>query len=138
MRLKQTIVAAAFTLLMGLFLVSPLASADAGDQCGTGTLKAGESCCGGVATSVISCESSGQGGIYDLLFWAINILTAGVGVLAVGGIVYASIMYASAGGDMEKTKKARGKIRDIIVGLIAYALMYSLINFLVPGGLFTP
>lgn len=122
---------------MGLFLVSPIASAAAGDPCGTGKLKAGEQCCGGVATSVIACEDSGQGGIFDLLFWAINILTAGVGILAVGGIVYASIMYASAGGDLEKTKKARGKIRDIIIGLIGYALMYSLINFLIPGGLFT-
>ena len=138
MKLKQTLITAVFTLLLGAFLVSPIASAAAGDPCGTGTLEEGESCCGGVATSVIACDDSGQGGIFDLLFWAINILTAGVGVLAVGGIVYASVKYASSGGDTEKTKKAKAMIRDIVMGLIAYALMYTFINFLIPGGLFKP
>ncbi|MNH46494.1 hypothetical protein D3C72_2301490 [compost metagenome] len=64
-------------------------------------------------------------------------MTAGVGILAVGGIVYGSILYTSAGGSSEQTKKAMGIITNVVIGLIAYALMYAITNFLIPGGLFS-
>lgn len=75
-------------------------------------------------------------GIWAILLLVINILTAGIGVVAVGGIVYASIIYTTAGGDANQTKKAMTIIADIVIGVVAYALMYSVLNFLVPGGLF--
>lgn len=98
-------------------------------------------CCGGVETGVISCSQDGTGGVegtgaWGILLLAINILTAGVGIATLGGIVYASIMYTSSGGNPEQTKKAMQIITNIVIGVIAYAGMYSLLNFLVPGGLF--
>ena len=120
--------------------------------------------CAGVQTSIINCpDQDGQGvcpdgkkidssekcsdnsspkvdiantGVWGILLIAINILTAGIGVVALGGIVFASIMYISAGGNPEQTKKAMGIISNIVIGVIAYAGMYALLNFLVPGGLF--
>lgn len=89
-------------------------------------------CIGGVAPNN-SVESSG---VWGLLLFAINILTAGIGVLAVAGIVYGSILYTSAGGNPEQTKKAMGIISNVVIGIVAYALMYALLNFLIPGGLF--
>lgn len=100
--------------------------------------------CGGVQTSIISCNEKGGGdasveqtGLWGILKLVINILTAGVGILAVGGIVYGSILYTSAGGSSEQTKKAMGIITNVVIGLVAYALMYAITNFLIPGGLFS-
>ena len=75
-------------------------------------------------------------GVWGLLLVAINILTAGIGIAAIGGIVYGSILYTSAGGSPEQVKKAMGIITNVVIGIIAYALMFSLLNFLIPGGLF--
>lgn len=97
----------------------------------------------GVDTTIIKCDNvnitSGgttNNGVWSLLLTAINILTAGVGIAAVGGIVYGSILYTSAGGNQDQTKKAIEFIRNVIIGIIAYALMFSALNFIVPGGLF--
>jgi hypothetical protein len=96
-------------------------------------------------TAIISCENvdvSQDGientGVWSILLTAINILTAGVGVVAVGGVVYAAILYTSAGGNQEQVKKAVGMITNIVIGILAYALMFALLNFIVPGGLFRP
>jgi len=77
-----------------------------------------------------------QNGVWALLLVAINILTAGVGIAAVGGIVYGSILYTTAGGNADQTKKAIEFIRNVIIGLIAYGLMFAVLNFIIPGGLF--
>ncbi len=64
-------------------------------------------------------------------------MTAGIGILAVGGILYASILYASASDNMEQTKKAKDIIKQVVIGIIAYAAMYLFLNFLIPGGIFS-
>ena len=60
----------------------------------------------------------------------------GVGIVAVGGIVYGAILYASAADNQAQVTKALEVIRNVVIGLVAYALMYVLIEFLIPGGLF--
>jgi hypothetical protein len=132
MRIKQTvkkIVAGAVLVLGILAVVSPLAVSAA--------------TCGGVDTSIIGCSQGGgdnakvqDTGVWGILLLGINILTAGVGVVAVAGIVYASILYSASGGDAANVKKAMTIISDIVIGVVAYALMYATLNFLVPGGLF--
>lgn len=129
MKIKQKIVSLAMIIGLGSFIVAPAALAAE---------------CGGVQTSIISCNEKGGGdasveqtGLWGILKLVINILTAGVGILAVGGIVYGSILYTSAGGSSEQTKKAMGIITNVVIGLVAYALMYAITNFLIPGGLFS-
>lgn len=108
----------------------------------TNTASAAE--CGGVQTSIISCGQSGDttggrvenSGAWGILLLIINIMTAGVGILAVGGIAYGSILYASAGDKAEQTKKAVGIITNVVIGIVAYGLMYGLLQYLVPGGVF--
>lgn len=77
-------------------------------------------------------------GIWGLLLMVINIMTAGVGILAIAGVVWGSIQYTSAGGSAEQIKKAKDTITNVVIGIVAYALMYALLNFLIPGGLFKP
>ncbi len=92
--------------------------------------------CGQAKTTVINCSAGTDNAIWSLLIIVLNILTGGVGIAAVGGIVYASILYASAADNASQVTKAKDMIRDIVIGIIAYALMYSLLQYLVPGGVF--
>lgn len=96
--------------------------------------------CGGVDTSIISCNTSGSGiegtGLWALLLIGLNVLTGLVGVAAVAGIVYGAIMYTTAGGDQGKVEKAIEIIRNVVIGIVAYALMYVGLNFIIPGGVF--
>lgn len=97
--------------------------------------------CGGTDTAIISCPQTGGGtientGLWGILILAINILTGLVAVAALGGIVWGSILYTSAGGNAEQTKKAMGIITNVVIGIIAYGLMFVVLNFLVPGGVF--
>ena len=96
--------------------------------------------CGGVTTAVLSCPSGVQtktgtsNAIIDLLSVGLQILTVGVGIVAVGGLIYGGILYASAASSPDKVKKAVDVIKNVIVGLVAYLFMYVFLNFLIPGG----
>jgi hypothetical protein len=140
MKLKQTVkmLVAGFIFMVGVATFATVSTPVFAADCDPAT----QSCCGGVQTSLISCDQTGASGdlkdtgIWGVLLLAINILTAGIGVAAVAGIVYASILYTSSGGDQERIKKAMTIITDIVIGVVAYALMYAALNFLVPGGIF--
>lgn len=141
MKIKQTILAILSIAVIGVFITGQ--GVLAAEKCGNVTLQDGQQCCDGVATSIISCNTGGNkddienSGVWQLLELAINIMTAGIGILAAGGIIYASFIYTTASGSTEKTKKAIEMIIEIVIGIIAYALMYSFLNFLIPGGLFS-
>lgn len=97
--------------------------------------------CAAVETSVIECESGTAGGeqtsgIWSLLLIVLNVLTAGVGVMAVGGFIYAAILWTTAEDKADQLNQAKGVILNTCIGLISFGLMYSLLQFLVPGGVF--
>jgi len=126
MKIKQTLILFALLISFGSFFISPTVSA--------GT-------CAGVETAFFDCPENDRTdptktGIWYLLLIAINILTAGVGIAAIGGIVVGSIMYTTAGGKPEQVKKANMILINTIFGIVIYALFYSFLNFLIPGGLF--
>ncbi|NLA43323.1 hypothetical protein GX865_04205 [Candidatus Saccharibacteria bacterium] len=97
--------------------------------------------CGGVDTAILKCSQKGASSdITDSGFWGIlqivlNIMVIGVGVGAVGGFVYAGILYASAGDSQEQVKKALDTIRNVVIGLVLFAVMFIAVNYLVPGGI---
>lgn len=97
--------------------------------------------CGGVETSIIKCDADNSGGtrnngLWQLLLIVVNILTAGIGIVAVGGIVYGSVLYTTAGDKADQVKQAVDIIVNVVIGLVLFALMWSLLNFIVPGGVF--
>lgn len=126
MNIKQKVIVAVITMFAGVAFTAPMALAD----------------CGGAKTAIINCSQGSEGenakdnGIWGLLIIALNILTASVGIAAVGGIVYGSILYTTAADSSEQTKKAIEIIRNVVLGLVAYGLMYIGLNFLIPGGIF--
>lgn len=88
------------------------------------------------------CASSEEGDLEDsgtwrLLLWILGIVTAGIGVTAVAMIGYFGFLYATAGDNSKQTEEAKGNIRNTIVGLVLYGLMYLGLQFLIPGGVFT-
>lgn len=113
-------------------------------SCGTATPSQGGSTNNGCETdtAIIHCANVGTGdgvestGLWSVLILVLNILTGLVAVAALGGIVWGSILYTSAGGNMEQTKKAMGIITNVVIGIVAYGLMYVGLNFLIPGGVF--
>lgn len=191
MKIKQTILA--FAILTGFIAVLSGPTTYAA-SCGNVELTAGQNCCGGVVTTIISCGQSGacasgpmdpwegsdpgtdakklkaykekytytdptthakkthlygkcfdgssptngteKSGVWGILLLVINILTAGVGIVAVGGVVYGSILYTAAGGSPDQVKQAKTIIGNTIVGLLAYAFLFSFLNYIIPGGLF--
>lgn len=98
--------------------------------------------CGGADTSIISCPpttgtDTKSSGVWHLLMLALNILTAGVGIVAVGGIAYGAALYASSADKPDQAKAGMTYIKNVVIGLVAYGLMYVLLNFLIPGGIFS-
>lgn len=97
--------------------------------------------CAGVETVLIKCDQKNGGdlednGIWGLLIMVLNVMAAGVGILAVGGIVYGAVMYVTAEDKAAQIQKANGIITNVVIGLIAFALMWAGLNFIVPGGVF--
>lgn len=97
--------------------------------------------CGNVDTAYIVCPVNNSGGLESTPIWGLlnvilNIAVAMVGVVAVGGLVYAGAMYSSAGSDQEQVVKARTLMKNIAIGLVIFAGMYILLQFVTPGGIF--
>lgn len=78
--------------------------------------------------------SAKDSGIFRLLIWIINVLTGLVGIVAVGVLVYAGILYASAGDNSQQIASAKGMITNTVIGIVAFALMFFALNWLIPGG----
>ena len=96
------------------------------------------STCSGIQTNILSCDGGGDTGIWSILSLVINIFSIGIGVLAVTGIVIVGVQYITAAGDVGKTTKAKRRMFEIVLGLAAYVLLWALLQWLVPGGIFHP
>jgi hypothetical protein len=143
MKIKQKIIIFALVVISSLgvgTLATQTTYAEPASTAGGGQATAGK--CGEAKTAIISCnagsgKSAKDSAIWQVLLVILNILTAGIGILGVGGIVYGSILYASASDKAEQTKKAIEIITNVVIGIVAYGLMYLVLNFLIPGGVFT-
>jgi hypothetical protein len=133
MNIKQTM----RNLVLGALLLVPIVAT---------TLPSAETYatqCGGVETSIISCTQNTkdpktvqQTGVWGVLVLTMNIMIAGVGILAVVGFLYGGYLYITSGGSPEQVKKARVVFTNVVIGVLAFGGMYALLNFLVPGGVF--
>lgn len=135
MNVKQKIlsIVLVFTASLGAisFAAQPAMAAKCGD---TETSIIGGDICAGVNNKSSDVR---QNATWKLLLLALNILTAGVGIAAVGGIAWGSFLYVTAEDKAAQTQKAISIIWNVVIGLISYAAMYLLLNFLIPGGIFS-
>jgi hypothetical protein len=73
--------------------------------------------------------------IDDYINPLVNFLAALVGVAVVISIIIGGIQYSSSGGDPSKAAAAKNRIRNAVIALVAFILLWSILNFLIPGGL---
>lgn len=74
--------------------------------------------------------------IEDILNMILLVVTTGVGIAAVGAIVYAGILYITARDNAGQVSKAKTMIMNTVIGVIAYVLMWAFLQWIIPGGVF--
>lgn len=108
-----------------ILLSAPLGTAFA-DTCGA----AGDT---QVKTAIdLGCHGIGNP-VMDMLFAIIRFLTAGVGLVLVGSLVYAGIQYSASQGDPNNTAAAVKRIKSILGALLLFIFAYAILNYVVPG-----
>ena len=90
--------------------------------------------CGGVETALISCGDT-ENGIGAILAVILNVMTIGVGALGIVGIVISGIQYMTSSGDPVLMTKAKKRLIEIVIGLLAYGLRWVFLEWLIPGGI---
>ena len=81
-------------------------------------------------------EGEAGEGIYCVLDMALTIATYGVGIAAVIGVIVAGIQYMTAQGNEAQMAKAKRRILEVVIGIALYALMWAILQWLIPGGVF--
>lgn len=93
--------------------------------------------CAGATTAIVDCEGkSGKEAIFSILRQVVQILTMGIGVVAVGAVAYGGILFATSGDRPDHIKKAREVWINVVIGLLLYGFFVALTEFLIPGGVF--
>ena len=87
----------------------------------------------GVETAILKDCGKSDDGVVCILELVIDIMSIGIGILGVIGITVVGIQYLTAGGSEEKTRKAKTRMFDIVIGLAAYAVIYAFLKWLLPG-----
>ncbi len=92
--------------------------------------------CATILTGIPCGEDAKNGeGIIALLGIALTILTAGVGILATIGLVISGIQYTAARDNAAMVTKVKSRIFNIVIGLLAYGVMWVVLEWLIPGGI---
>ncbi len=144
----KKIIIATFTIFISLFLAVSPVFAKNDDPCKKLAESKGEgySC---VATSELlgeettqdskgntvhcSCDNGKGSDIMDILKLIVDILTIGIGILGVIGIVWAGTQYLTAAGDPSKVQKAKTRLLEIVIGLAIYVTIYAILRWLLPS-----
>ena len=79
-------------------------------------------------------DDSNGCGVFMLLNLIIDILTFGIAIAATIGVAVSGITYLTAKDNEQQTTKAKRRIYEIVIGLVAYAVLYAALKFLLPGG----
>ena len=73
-------------------------------------------------------------GMFMIANFVVDILSMGVVIVGVIGVTIAGTTYLTAKDSEEKTRKAKNRIFEIVIGLVAYAVLYVGVQWLLPGG----
>ena len=80
-----------------------------------------------------SCDDGKGSAVFHVLDLVVDIMTIGIGILGVIGITVVGIQYLTAGGSEEKTRKAKRRMFEIVIGLVAYVVLYAFVKWLMPN-----
>lgn len=74
-------------------------------------------------------------GVYTTINLILMILSFGIVIAATIGLVISAITYMSSTSNEEQIAKAKKRILEIVIGLAIYAAMWSISQWLIPGGI---
>jgi len=74
--------------------------------------------------------------VLDMLFALLRFVSAGVGLVVIGSIIWAGIQYSTSRGNPQSTEAAIKRVTNAVIALLIYIFSFAILNFLVPGGLF--
>jgi hypothetical protein len=66
----------------------------------------------------------------------VNFLSIGVGVIVIIMIIVGGVQYSLAGDSPDATGKAKARITNALIALVAYLFIFSFLQWIIPGGLF--
>lgn len=125
MRLKQR--AKVLVAMMAGLCVAILSARPAWAECALGD----KDC---VDTSILPGDwASGDGGVMKILGLILKILVYGLGAAATLGVIIAGILYLTARDNQQQVAKAKTRLVEIAIGLVAWAAMFTLLSWLIPG-----
>jgi uncharacterized BrkB/YihY/UPF0761 family membrane protein len=84
------------------------------------------------------CADGSEDPIMDTIMSIFNLASAGVVTVVIVFVVVGAIQYMAGakGGEGDKAAGGIGTIKNAILALVLYLVMWSLLNYLVPGGVF--
>ena len=90
--------------------------------------------CGDAETTLIECGDNGSGNIVHVLSTVLDIMTMGIGILAVIGISIFGVQYLTAGDDTNKVAKAKRRMFETSIGVVCYLALFGATKWLLPNG----
>jgi Type IV secretion system pilin len=115
---------------MGLYLISIAITPLAASACTTLDLSAPFTPGGGS----ISCTDHG-GLIMNYLILLIQYISGLVALYVVLMIVIGGVQYISSAGNPGAISAAKNRITNAIIALVLFLMMFTIMNFIVPGGI---
>lgn len=121
--MTKKILAVVMAVVLGASVVSAPVMAEDGENGALGAENA----------NILTGCAAAEDGIQCLLQLVVDIMSVGVGILAFIGISVSGIQYLTAGGSEEKTRKAKRRILEIVIGLALYVVIYAVLKWLLPS-----
>lgn len=82
-----------------------------------------------VKTSILPENSD----VNSILKLVASILLYGLGAVAVIGVIIAGILYLTARDNEQQVVKAKTRLFEIAIGLLAWAVLWTILHWLIPG-----
>lgn len=88
-----------------------------------------------VQTNLFGCVDVDEegSGIKQLLSLIVTVLLYGIGAAAVVGVVWAGILYLTARDNEAQVAKAKTRLIEVAIGLIAWAMLFTILQWLIPN-----
>lgn len=87
----------------------------------------------GLVLAVSTNILDGSLDIKGLLFLILRVLVYGLGAAAIVGVVWAGILYLSARDNEAQMVKAKTRLIEVVIGMLVWALMFTVVQWLVPN-----
>lgn len=89
-----------------------------------------------IQTSIdYGCTSTAGGPIYGFVRAIIKFASGLVGLVVIMMLIIGGIRYITSAGNPKLVAAAKTQIINAVIGLVLFALMLAVLNFLLPGGI---